>query len=137
MIGILGQALGSGCCGWLTQSLEKRKHWSALRAYRYVFFIYAAIGILKLATTTVLSSACEVEKKLRTLDTDSMEQSLLGPDDESRKSKIDRLVGFKVTKESLRALAEVSVLQTLEAISIGLIVTYVQIHPSAEQSVAD
>ena len=57
-LGSWGGALGLFSTGWLLQCLE-HNHLSTLTAYRIVFWLYAAIGILKTLLTFLLSEMCE------------------------------------------------------------------------------
>ncbi|CAF9936287.1 MAG: hypothetical protein HETSPECPRED_010291 [Heterodermia speciosa] len=125
LIGIVGQALGTIICGWATQLLESKRKWSSVQAYRFVFFGYAVLGLVKLGSTLALSSACEKEENKSTRETaDSREDSpLLRDHVESQKPKAGSRLGFTVTKDSLVVLTEVCFLQSLEAIAIGLMVT--------------
>jgi MFS family permease len=59
VVGTLGAATGSFGCGWTTQALQQ-KGWSAFHSYRLIFWLYAAIGLLKALFTLTLSSRCEV-----------------------------------------------------------------------------
>ena len=61
VVGTFGAATGSLGCGWTTQALQQ-KGWSAFASYRLIFWIYAAIGLLKALVTLMLSSRCEVER---------------------------------------------------------------------------
>lgn len=63
LIGALGSALGSVSCGWLVNYLVTGdKGASEESAYRVVFWIYSAVGLVKLALTWELTEECEVVK---------------------------------------------------------------------------
>jgi len=49
--------------GWITTSLIDSKGWGAVKAYRIVFLMYAAIGMMKLILALSLSKHCEAEKQ--------------------------------------------------------------------------
>ncbi|EXJ86177.1 hypothetical protein A1O1_06547 [Capronia coronata CBS 617.96] len=61
LIGTAGSALGFVCCGWIITLLQHQKHWSAVKAYRLIFFIYAVVGLVKLGLALLLSRECEVD----------------------------------------------------------------------------
>ena len=60
VIGTLGAATGSLSCGWFTQSLQNAG-WRELSTYKFVFLIYAAIGVLKALLCLCLSRRCEIQ----------------------------------------------------------------------------
>lgn len=61
LIGALGSALGSVTCGWLMDYLTGDGGASAEeRAYRVVFWVYSAVGLVKLVLTWGLTEECEV-----------------------------------------------------------------------------
>lgn len=55
--------MGTLLCGWLVQKLQTEHHWTATDSYRIIFWIYAAMGIVKLILSLILSNKCEQEKK--------------------------------------------------------------------------
>ena len=110
--------------------LESKREWSTVQAYRVVFLGYAILGLVKLASTLVLSSACEREEKESVGQSDMRETAdnqedspLLSKNVENQEPKARNRLGFTVTKDSLVVLAEVCFLQALEALGIGLMVT--------------
>ncbi|KAF9877270.1 major facilitator superfamily transporter [Colletotrichum karsti] len=60
LFGSAGAALGTLTCGWVVQVLEENDSWTTDEAYRVVFIIYAALGVVKLILIFGLSSAVEV-----------------------------------------------------------------------------
>lgn len=60
VLGTLGGAGGFLAGGWITQALQAAG-WSETASFRFIFWIYAAAGLLKAALTTLLSSKCEVQ----------------------------------------------------------------------------
>lgn len=50
-------------CGWILQHLTETLGWDFVRAYRAIYFGYAALGLLKLTLTLLLSHTVESEKK--------------------------------------------------------------------------
>ena len=60
VFGTLGGAGGFLAGGWITQALQTAG-WSEASSFRFIFWIYAAAGLLKAALTSLLSSKCEVQ----------------------------------------------------------------------------
>lgn len=60
VVGTLGSALGLAGTGWLVEGL-KAKGWAELEAFRVVFWLYGAVGVIKAIVTGLLSSRCEVD----------------------------------------------------------------------------
>ncbi|KAL2822759.1 major facilitator superfamily domain-containing protein [Aspergillus cavernicola] len=58
MLGSWGATIGSLSCGWLLQWLQDR-NWRTVDAYRCVFWIYAAMGLVKLLLSVILGRECE------------------------------------------------------------------------------
>lgn len=63
LIGTGGTALGFITCGWIITFLKHDKQWTEIKAYRLVFIIYAAVGLVKLILALLLSSACELDRR--------------------------------------------------------------------------
>jgi hypothetical protein len=63
LLGACGSAFGMGSSGWLLNFLLKRRGWDTIKAYRTVFWVYSALGIVLLCLVLILSKACEVERK--------------------------------------------------------------------------
>ncbi|KAF3062461.1 hypothetical protein GL218_03080 [Daldinia childiae] len=66
LLGLVGAACGCMACGWILQHLTETLGWDFVRAYRAIYFGYAALGLLKLTLTLLLSHAVESEKKAGT-----------------------------------------------------------------------
>lgn len=58
--GTLGTAGGSLTSGWVTQELQARG-WGEVSSFRFIFWIYAIIGVVKAGMTLLLSDKCEVQ----------------------------------------------------------------------------
>ncbi|KAI0113190.1 MFS general substrate transporter [Daldinia grandis] len=63
LLGLVGAACGCIACGWILHHLTGTLGWDIVRAYRAIYFGYAALGLLKLTLTLLLSHAVESEKK--------------------------------------------------------------------------
>lgn len=62
LIGTSGAAVGILSCGWVVHHLHRDLQWDLLAAYRLVFYVYAVLGLVKVALALVQSSAVEVDK---------------------------------------------------------------------------
>jgi len=60
LLGPAGTAVGLMAAGWLVHHVEKRG-WPAEDAYRLVFVLYSALGLVKLAMVLCMSSRSEAE----------------------------------------------------------------------------
>lgn len=124
LIAIVGQALGMAVCGWSTQVLETKLHWTRLRAYRSIFLGYAVLGFIKLCLTLILSPACEAgedSKEPQRPGEISETSHLLNGFSKNGEQKKGWL-RIRTNKEYIVILAKVCFLQTLEAIAYGLVV---------------
>lgn len=63
LVGTAGTALGQLTCGWTLNSLQSIHGWGFVRACRVVFFVYAAVGVIKLILALALSRKVEYEKE--------------------------------------------------------------------------
>ena len=61
LIGTAGTAFGTITCGWLVQYLIAPGRMGEIEAYRVVFGAYAALGLVKLVLSLMLSEKCEPE----------------------------------------------------------------------------
>ncbi len=52
-------------CGWVLQHLTQSRHWGHIPSYRAVYLGYAALGVLKLILSLLLTHTVESEKKQR------------------------------------------------------------------------
>lgn len=62
MSGTAGAALGTITFGWIVHGLQSHFAWSAVNSYRLVFWVYALLGLVKLALSLILSPDCEVKR---------------------------------------------------------------------------
>lgn len=63
LLGQAGVACGLMTCGWVIQYVSTSLGWEHVDAYRLAFLGYAAVGLLKLTLTLLLSSAVEADGK--------------------------------------------------------------------------
>lgn len=120
LIGTAGTALGLVCCGWIVTLLKDEKHWTSVRAYRLIFFIYAAVGLVKLCLALLLSKECEVQRQPSTTET----APLLGNNTTATPSKDTTKKRWKllpnISKESRVILAQLCVLFAFDNFASGL-----------------
>lgn len=63
LVGAAGTALGQLVCGWMLTSLQSLHGWEFISSCRIMFFVYAAVGVIKLIFTLVLSQKVEYVKE--------------------------------------------------------------------------
>jgi MFS family permease len=63
LVGAAGTALGQLVCGWMLTSLQSQRGWDFIPSCRIMFFVYAAVGVIKLVFTLLLSRRVEYEKE--------------------------------------------------------------------------
>lgn len=61
LLGNAGTACGMIVCGWLIEWLQSLDDWTATHAHRFIFGIYAFLGVVKLILAFMLSDKCEPE----------------------------------------------------------------------------
>jgi len=86
LFGNLGTACGTIVCGWIVQRLLSTAQWREASAYRFIFGVYAVLGMVKLALSLMLSDKCEPEPPKQqyqeVVQMDSVEAEGLLSDDE-------------------------------------------------------
>ncbi|EHK22580.1 uncharacterized protein TRIVIDRAFT_28321 [Trichoderma virens Gv29-8] len=63
LLGTAGTAFGLMIGGWVVQYVSTILHWELVEAYRFIFYGYAAAGLVKLSLALLLSSAVEADEK--------------------------------------------------------------------------
>lgn len=112
-------------CGWVVHTLQASKGWSAVRAYRTMFFAYAVIGLIKFLLACSLSRNCEAEKKA-TPAGDTETAPLLGDNGpKAKKSKPSRSLLPSISKESRVIVLNLCILFALDSFASGLAPLYV------------
>lgn len=87
LLGNAGTAFGMITCGWLVEWLQSLDNWTATHAHRFVFGVYAFLGIVKFILAMMLSDRCEPEspkqeyQKVTELDNIEIESLLSSSDD--------------------------------------------------------
>jgi MFS family permease len=118
LIGTAGTAFGMMTCGWVVHTLQNKHGWNDIRAYRTMFFAYAAFGIIKLVLALSLSKAVEIMKE-PTPVRDQETAPLLG-NMQTNKPKEKRSIWPKISEESRGILVSLSLLFALDAFASGL-----------------
>lgn len=78
VLSTLGLATGSLGGGWLVQALQAAD-WEVLSTYRFVFGVYAVVGLLKAGLSFMLSEKCEVRRTpVESADDGEEEEPFLG-----------------------------------------------------------
>ncbi|KAI1629469.1 major facilitator superfamily domain-containing protein [Exophiala viscosa] len=121
LIGTAGTALGFIASGWIITFLRDEKHFSDIRAYRIIYFVYTAVGIVKLGLALLLSKECEVHAQPKTANP-SETAPLLGDGprkDDAKKNKRWRLLP-DISKESQVVLVQLCILFAFDNFASGL-----------------
>jgi hypothetical protein len=118
LIGTAGTAFGMMTCGWVVHTLQYSKGFSAIRAYRIIFFAYAVIGFIKFLLACSLSKKCEAEKKIAA-EQDSETTPLLGGNGPKAKKPSMSLLP-SISKESRIIVINLCILFALDAFASGL-----------------
>ena len=129
LIGTAGTALGFVASGWIITFLRDEKHFSDIRAYRIIYFVYTAIGVVKLGLALMLSKECEVHAQPKTASP-SETAPLLGDGprkDDTKKNKRWRLLP-DISKESQVVLVQLCVLFAFDNFASGLAPVYDSLH---------
>ncbi|OBT89437.1 hypothetical protein VE02_02023 [Pseudogymnoascus sp. 03VT05] len=125
LIGTAGTAFGMITCGWVVHNLQSVRKWDNVRAYRMIFFAYAAVGAIKFCLTCALSRRIEAEKRLPRVVSEPADQetALLLPDgaDVEPKAKRSFFALFPdISTESRVIVVNLCVLFALDSFASGL-----------------
>lgn len=63
LTGTAGTALGQLVCGWIISSLQSLHGWNFIPSCRVIFYVYAAVGLIKFLLTLTLTRAVEATPK--------------------------------------------------------------------------
>ncbi len=136
LFGNAGTACGTIVCGWVVQKLLSRGQWSEVSAYRFIFGVYAVLGLVKLALSLMLSDKCEPEPPKQeyqeVVQMDSVDaEGLLSDDDDteeetSRKPeapppvKKSRSIWPAISPQSRSILIKLCLLFAVDSFASGL-----------------
>ncbi|KAJ5633059.1 hypothetical protein N7490_009398 [Penicillium lividum] len=73
LVGTAGTALGQLVCGWIITSLQSLHGWEFIPSCRIIFFVYAAVGVIKLILTLALTR--DVEATVEEVQEQEQEQT--------------------------------------------------------------
>ncbi|VUC32411.1 unnamed protein product [Clonostachys rosea] len=131
VLGYSGTATGIVSAGWVLNHLLQALSWSALDAYRAVFYAYAVLGLVKVVFALCMTQAVEAPTEMAKQT--SRPQSVNGVVDEESpllteaseevqrsKSKLRRSLTPKVSRESLSFLPLLCALIALDSFGSGL-----------------
>jgi MFS family permease len=119
LTGTGGTALGFMVSGWMTNLLIDSKKWTTIDAYRVVYYIYSAVGVLKLVLSLVLSSDCEADKQPAT-GNPTETQPLLGPEAPKKKKKGPLQLLPQLSAESKIIVFQLCLLFACDSFASGL-----------------
>lgn len=74
LVGTAGTALGQLVCGWTISSLQSLHGWAFIPSCRIIFFVYAAVGVIKLLLTLTLTQKVEAVAKEERLERQQQQQ---------------------------------------------------------------
>lgn len=123
LIGSAGTAGGMITCGWVVNALQRKSNWGETKAYRLIFFGYAAIGLLKLVLAGCLSKRCEAERPTHPASTRDTETAPLiaNPAQENAVRKKQRKSLLPdISNESRGIFVKLALLFGLDAFASGL-----------------
>ncbi|OCL06106.1 MFS general substrate transporter [Glonium stellatum] len=120
LIGTAGTAFGLMTCGWVTHTLQSKKGWDDIRAYRAIFFGYAVLGAVKLVLALALSKKCEVEKEVAPQRDSEAAPLLANGDGQGQKQKKKRSILPSISKESRGIFVKLAILFALDSFASGL-----------------
>lgn len=105
LIGTAGTALGMLVNGWIIHLLKSNYGWKDIPSYRVIFFVYAAIGIIKLLLALGLSRKVEAEKKKDAQEQPNSEtQPLLGEQNSAEQEEEEQPPTYKSLFPSKKSL---------------------------------
>ena len=79
---VLGTSTGLVVGGHVVDALSARNGWSQLDAYRAVFWVYTAVGLVQALFTLLLSQECEHQQLSKTAHQDAETEPLLSAADD-------------------------------------------------------
>ncbi|KAI1632851.1 major facilitator superfamily domain-containing protein [Biscogniauxia mediterranea] len=124
--GLAGTACGYLACGWVLQYFTDSLQWDIISSYRIIYLSYAAIGLLKLVLSLLLSHSVESEKKQQQQHTRAHDEEttplLNSREDVAPKSQKKGIRGLlpDVTKDSVPIVINLCLLFALDSLGSGL-----------------
>ncbi|ORY62578.1 major facilitator superfamily domain-containing protein [Pseudomassariella vexata] len=130
LLGPAGTAFGMITGGWVLDYLIERLRWDYVSSYRVLYMVYAAIGVIKLMLTLLLSHFVESGKKqeqtrLRNGNPETApllnDETTPGTPTGSPHKKGLRALLPEISKESVSVVFNLSLLFALDAFASGLV----------------
>jgi MFS family permease len=130
VVGTLGSAAGTAGAGQLVEGLKGRG-WTELQAFRAVFCLYGAVGVVKAVVTALLSSRCEVDSAANayqpvgakqgrpTAATDEAEEEDGG--DGPAQSKPPKMGFSQLSKKTMWTLVRLCALFAVDSLASGMV----------------
>lgn len=115
-------------CGWVLQLFTTTLQWDLIRSYRAIYFGYAAIGLLKLILTLLLTHSVESAKKQQQgVRERSNEAAPLLGERANRETELIpearrgiRSLLPEISKDSVSVVTTLCLLMTLDSFGTGL-----------------
>lgn len=124
LVGTAGTALGQLICGWTLSSLQSLHGWDFVPSCRIVFFVYAAVGVIKLVLTLALSRKVEyVKEEKREPEQDNERRPLLGDSastEEETQPAPKKSLFSSIEKDLLSLVIRLFILFGLDSFASGL-----------------
>ena len=109
-------------CGWVVHRLHENHHWDYIRAYRLIFYVYAAIGVIKFVLACALSRKVEAQKETTSpQDTETTPLLADGNMDEPKTKGMLASIFPTVSKESRAIVINLCIMFALDSFASGLV----------------
>ena len=118
LIGKGGGALGLMTCGWLVKVAQEKWVTERMAAYRMVFYMYAALGLITGLVVWLMSRECEIEREA---ETDESEPLLNGERAQRKEKKQQWSLLPSISKKSKGVLVNLCLLLSLDSFASGLV----------------
>lgn len=124
LVGTAGTALGQLICGWIIGSLQSLHGWEFIPSCRVIFFIYAAIGVIKLILTLGLSRKVEATKEEEPQQQNGETRPLLADsnsaEQETEQAPKKKSLWSSIDRELLSLVIRLFILFGLDSFASGL-----------------
>ena len=128
LIGYAGTAVGTISGGWVVESVRARSG-DVLKAYRVIFYIYAAQGFIKFLLACALSRKIETDEHgLPKGDIDEQAPLLTAVEPEEVEAEVEEIKRTRflsIDREYMPIYIQLCLLFALDAFASGLATTYV------------
>lgn len=120
LVGTAGTALGQLVCGWLITSLQSLHGWEFIPSCRIIFFIYAAVGVVKFILTLGLTAGVEAEKVALEQEQNGETRSLLAVANSAQQEAPKKSFWSTVEGDLWSLIIRLFILFGLDAFASGL-----------------